>query len=195
MIASRNPIIIAFVAGAALASLVNWRLWHKAPVIETYAAAEQQADGSALLERKPDAAAKPVHQIPAGAKVERVVKLAIKSRPVIPSPLAGEGKGEGEKVDCPPVQVDLSLVKLPDETRRVIASSVNGEVVAGVDIPVEAARQVKEPKWAAGLTMSPVGRGYGAFVDRDFGPFRVGAELNQSEAYGFDIRLKAGLRF
>ncbi|MBE7415097.1 MAG: hypothetical protein HS130_07685 [Deltaproteobacteria bacterium] len=188
MIANRNLIIIAFIAGAALASLVNWKLWHKAPVIETYAAAERQADGSALLERKPDADAKPVHKIPKGAKVERVIKLEVKPKSEPLSP-------EASAPDCPPVRVDLSLVKLPDETRRVIASSVNGEIVAGVDIPVEAARPVKEHKWAAGLTMSPVGRGYGAFVDRDLGPFRVGAELNQSEAYGFDFRLKAGLRF
>lgn len=191
MIANRNLIIIAFIAGAALASLVNWKLWHKAPIIETYATGERQADGSALLERKPDAAAKPVHKIPKGAKVERVVKLEVKPKAEPASPESPEAP----EPDCPPVRVDLSLVRLPDETRRVIASSVNGEIVAGVDIPVEAARQVKEPKWAAGLTMSPVGRGYGAFVDRDFGPFRVGAELNQSEAYGLDFRLKAGLRF
>lgn len=196
MIASRNLIIIAFVAGAALASLVNWKLWHKDPVIETYATEERQMDGSAILERKPDAAAKPVHQIPKGAKVERVVKLEVKATTTETVSEDTDSAGAARPIiDCPPVQVDLSLVKLPDETRRVIASSTNGEIVAGVDIPVEAARQAKEPKWAAGLTMSPIGRGYGAFVDRDFGPFRVGAEINQSEAYGFDFRVKAGLRF
>jgi len=43
--------------------------------------------------------------------------------------------------------------------------------------------------------MSPITRGYGVFVDRDLGPFRVGAEVNQSESYGLDFRIKAGLRF
>lgn len=176
----RNLIIAAIVAAAAAALFVGWKLWHKEPVMETWSAEQRQADGSVMLERKPDAKAKPAHEVPKDSKVERVVKLEVKSK---------------EKPDCPSIDVDLSLVRLPDETRRVIASSSNGEILAGVDIPVESARPVSEPKWAAGLTMSPITRGYGVFVDRDLGPFRVGAEVNQSESYGLDFRIKAGLRF
>lgn len=176
----RNLIIAAIVAAVIAALFVGWKLWHKNPVVETYSAEQRQEDGSVMLERKPDAAAKPTHAVPKDSKVERVVKLEVKAK---------------EKPDCPPVNVDLSLVRLPDETRRVIASSTNGEVLAGVDIPVESASPVSTPKWAAGLSMSPITRGYGVFVDRDLGPFRVGAEVNQSDVYGLDFRIKAGLRF
>src|SRR3989304_5657602 len=146
----RNLIIAAIVAAAAAALFVGWKLWHKEPVMETWSAEQRQADGSVMLERKPDAKAKPAHEVPKDSKVERAVKVGGKS---------------------------------------------NGEILAGVDIPVESARPVSEPKWAAGLTMSPITRGYGVFVDRDLGPFRVGAEVNQSESYGLDFRIKAGLRF
>src|SRR3989304_1120568 len=132
----RNLIIAAIVAAAAAALFVGWKLWHKEPVMETW-----PADGGVRPERKPDAKAKPAHEVPKDSKVERVVKLEVKSK---------------EKPDCPSIDVDLSLVRLPDETRRVIASSSNGEILAGVDIPVESARPVSEPKWAAGLTLSPL---------------------------------------
>ena len=177
---------------------IGWKLFRpEPPKPETYAPAAAQEDGSKVLERKPQATAKPAHKIPKGAKVERVVKLEVKSKPVnAPSALqTGAGKAEAPAAtDCPPVQVDLSLVRLPDESRRVIASSTNGEIVGGVDIPVESAAPYKELKWAAGLTANPLERTLGGFIDRDLGPLRFGAELNQIKD-GYDLRLKAGVRF
>ncbi|MBI5888195.1 MAG: hypothetical protein HZB82_05730 [Deltaproteobacteria bacterium] len=92
--------------------------------------------------------------------------------------------------------VDLSVVKMPDDTRRVVASSPNGEVVGGVDIPVEAARPVPAvPKWAAGMSVNLLDRMPGVFIDRDFGPFRMGAEINRVSGAGMDARVRVGVRF
>ena len=177
---------------------IGWKLFRpEPPKPETYAPAAAQEDGSKVLERKPQATAKPAHKITKGATVERIVKLEVKSKPVnAPSALqTGAGKAEAPAAtDCPPVQVDLSLVRLPDESRRVIASATNGEIVGGVDIPVESAAPYKELKWAAGLTANPLERTLGAFIDRDLGPLRLGAEINQIKD-GYDLRLKAGVRF
>lgn len=192
-----------FYAGVIIALIavglgLGWKFFRpETPKPETYAVAEVQEDGSKVLERKPQANAKPAHKVPKGAKVERVVKIEVRSRPVNAPSALQTGAGETEPpaaIDCPTVQVDLSLVRLPDESRRVIASSPNGEILTGVDIPVESARPYKELKWAAGLTANPIDRTLGAFIDRDLGPFRLGGELNQIKD-GFDFRLKAGVRF
>ena len=170
--------------------LAGWYLYGpKPPVPETYAPEARQADGSLVLERKPSATAKPKQVVPQGAKVERVVELTV--QPTAPAPSA-----DGQVVaPCPPVQVDLSLVKMPDDSRRVIASSPNGEVLTGVDIPVEPVRSQRIPVWAAGVTANPIDKLYGVFLDRDLGPFRLGAEINQTGTDALEVRLKAGVRF
>jgi len=189
-----------YAAGAlvGLGLVLGWYFFRPAPPKqEFYAPPAVQDDGSKVLEKKPQASAKPPHKVPEGAKVERIVKIVVRSKPEKAPAATQEGRGEAEtplKADCPPVKVDLSLVRLPDESRRVIASSPNGEIVGGVDIPVESARVYKELKWAAGVSYNPLDRGFGAFLDRDLGPFRLGAEVNQIKD-GFDTRVKAGMRF
>ena len=186
--------VVLILAGLA----IGWKFF--APDLqkpEIYAPLSVQDDGSKVLERKPQHDAKPAHKIPDGAKVERIVEIEVRSLPEKAPSALQEGSsstGAPSKADCPPVKVDLSLVRLPDESRRVIASSSNGEIVGGVDIPVESARVYKELKWAAGVSYNPLDRGFGAFIDRDLGPFRLGAEVNQIKD-GFDTRLKAGMRF
>jgi len=170
----------------------GWSLYGPAPVKpETYAPQARQQDGSLALERKPDAQARPKHVIPKGATVERVVQVNI--QPDTPT----TAKPDDSPVQCPPVTVDLSIVKMPDDTRRVIASSPNGEVVGGVDIPVVATAPVSAPpKWAAGLSFNPATQTYGVFIDRDLGPFRAGLELNKlSNASEVEMRFKVGVRF
>lgn len=168
---------------------IGWRLYGPKPAKpETYAASERQQDGSLVLERKPDAKAKPKQIIPKGGHIERVMEVVVK-----PNPLTSVV--ETPTPPCPPVTVDLSLVKMPDDSRRVVASSPNGEIVGGVDIPVESARPAPAmPKWAAGLSVNPIDRTSGLFIDRDLGPFRIGVELNKPST-GFDARIKAGVRF
>jgi len=187
-------VLVFLLAGLSL----GWYIFRPSPPKpEVYAPPVAQKDGSKVLERKPQADAKPAHEVPKGAKVERIVKIEVKSTPVNTPSARQIGSGSTEStaaIDCPPVTVDLTLVRLPDESRRVIASSPNGQVVGGVDIPVESARAYKELKWAAGVTANPIDRTFGAFIDRDLGPFRFGAEVNQIKD-GFDTRIKAGMRF
>lgn len=178
-------IVLAIVL-AGLAA--GWYLYKpKPPKTETYASEKIQLDRSRILERKPQEDAKPAHQVPEGAKVERIVRVSV-------APEIDKAGAIDTSHNCPALDVDLTLVRLPDESRRVIASSSNGKIVGGVDIPVEAAQVYKELKWAAGITANPLDRTLGGFIDRDLGPFRLGAEVNQIRD-GFDVRLKAGVRF
>jgi hypothetical protein len=113
------------------------------------------------------------HKLPAGGKRERSVHVDVK--PTAP--------------DCPLCSVDLTLVRMNDGSRRVVASSTTGEVVTGIDIPLLPA----DPnlKWAAGVSY---GQGWGGWLDRDIGRLRVGIELNDTDG-GMEARGKAGFRF
>lgn len=187
-------------AAAALAIIVltltgAWYLWKPAPKVPEAAAPEQrQADDSLVLAKVPDRNAKPAHKIPKGTKLERTTTVTV-------TPTAGptpDGK-------CPDVTVDLSLVRNPDHTRRVIASSPDGRITKGIDIPVEDAEPPpKEKLWAVGVTMDPfrVGtdsvKSLGAFLDRDVGPWRTGAQIHQVKVRGADgwgAQVKVGIRF
>src|SRR3546814_13446050 len=78
-----------------------------------------------------------------------------------------------------PVRTDLSLIQ-QDGGRRVIASSPDGTVTSGMDMPIEAALLPPAPrKWAAGPEIQPFAKRYGAWIDRDFGRLRVGARAEE----------------
>lgn len=193
-----NTLIVVIVITAIIALAGGWYLWRPAPPKpETYAVEQTQNDGSTILERKPDDSARPEHQIPKGAKVERIVSVTVKAKPVETTPV-GIQEGEGgiieKKADCPPVKVDMSLVRMPDDTRRVVASSPDGEVVGGVDIPVEAAKPERKLLWSAGLMFNPLDKRYGGYVDRKMGPFVVGGQILQAEG-GLDFWIKGGIQF
>lgn len=175
------------------AAAIGYWFGQPKPVQETAAPAQHQADGSVILERRPDPQAKPKQQIPRKAKVERVAQVVVQ-----PDAFADAGK------PCPPVTVDMSLIREPDGMRRVLASSPDGQVVGGLDIPVESAAPAAEPKrWAAGLSWAPISSTAGAWIERDVPVFsqvvRVGAEVNQArvDAYaaGVEARLRIGFAF
>jgi hypothetical protein len=126
------------------------------------------------LEKKPSAKPEPQQDIPKGSKVERVVSVTVRHNPraSVGRPDVSQG---GET--CPDVTVDLTLVKNADDTRSVIASSPDGEVIAGVDIPRELLpKESTPPKWAIG-GMYYSNRGYAVRVERDLGPLRLGADV------------------
>lgn len=179
-----------------LALLVVGGIWIISPkhVIETPAAEIKQADGSIVVARKPDAKAKPKHQVPKGSKVERIEQVTVQ----------GETPAEitaCTAVKCPPVTVDMTLVRMPDNTKRVVASSPDGQIVASVDIPVEAVVPPPEPKeWAAGISLNPVQQTAGVWIERDIWRVRVGAELNQVRPVigvvpGVEARIRLGWTF
>lgn len=195
-------------AAVALAGLIagmglGWTLWHpKAAKPETYAREVRQQDGSLVLERKPQPDAKPVHQIPEGGKVERIVKVVIQPHTTTPTTTPTEDLGTPtysgpvslQAAPCPPVHVDLSLVRMQDQSRRVVASSPDGDVVGGVDIPVEPVPQVKQFKWTASVLRSwepSTGRqSWGGMVQRNLGPVALGVGGFQGTAFA-----SIGIRF
>jgi len=206
---------VALNFGAGMA--VGWRLWspenQKARQPEPPAPALIQADGSRLLERRPDPAARPAQSLPKGARVERVVQVLIQptpappaAAPVSPPPFASAASPSAElrleSSPAPiPLRVDLTLLRLPDQTRRILASSPDGRVVGGLDIPVEAAPP-KPLRRAIGLVLGTTPEGAlakGAFYDHDFAFLRTGCEItrttNTLNRQGWELRARLGIRF
>jgi hypothetical protein len=186
-----DRLLLSLATLAAGFGLAWWLFAAPTPKPEPAAAAVTQADGSLVIERAAQAPkTKPVHATPKGAKVERVVQVKVQPRAADPAaPAASVPK---------PVTVDLSLVRLPDQTRRVIASSPDGDIVGGLDIPVEPVPYVAPRPWAAGLSYGPLDRSVGVWVDRDIGPLRAGVEVVQRREPGrssIEARVRIGIRF
>src|SRR5690606_9812540 len=97
-----------------------------APEVVTPAPEKRQNDGSLVLERAPDPSpSPPPHALPKGAIEERRVSVVVR-------PKASESASEPAEVparECPPVRIDLSLIRDTDGGRRVIASSPDGKVI------------------------------------------------------------------
>ena len=180
--------------------------------VETPASAVRQPDNSLVVERRPDPKPGPApHTLPAGGREERRIRIIVNPRPVSgPSSTAGSAPTRvippssngaacppcgADGLICPPVRVDLSLVRMPDQTRRVVASSPDGEVVGGLDVPIERERIRRELRWAAGGTYDPMARTWGGFVERDLGPFRIGFEAHQERPTGAAARVMVGVRW
>jgi hypothetical protein len=181
--------LLAACLALAFLALLGWAIFRPAPVVETPAAEVRQDDGSLVLQREASGpitpATKPAHTIPPRARVERIVKVKVQPN----QPPAGQ--------PCPPVTVDMTLVRELDGSRRVIASSPDGQVVAGMDIPVETIYPTSG-KWAAGLSLDPIHQAPGVWLERDLSRIRVGVEINQvaqknGGTTGGEIRLRLGM--
>lgn len=92
--------------------------------------------------------------------------------------LGNEGASP-DSCDCPPVQVDLSLVRMPDKTRRVVASSPTGTIISGIDAPLEPAAMPRIPQWTlSAIAVADVdGIRPGALLSRRIGPLVVGGGI------------------
>lgn len=183
---------------------------------ESYQPQIVQGDSSVVLERKPDPKAKPSQLIPKGATVERIVQVEVQPNvephmyvPNTPGELPGfivlgagpsKVENQSQRLSLPtsPVRVDLSLIRLEDGSRRVVASSPDGIVTGGVDIPVEKQIEPKQLNWSAGGMYNPNQKTFGAWVQRNAGPFVFGImafkyrdQMHQST----EAMLQVGVRF
>jgi hypothetical protein len=160
------------------------------------AAAQSQSDGSVILAREPAArtaaqASKPKAVLPKGSRLERQIRVTVKPR----ASLKIGSSFVATQPACLPVTVDLSLVRDGDG-RRVVASSPDGDVVGGIDVPLESGTMPIPRPWAAGVSCN-LGqtcalRGTGAWIERDLGRVRVGAEVfRQSDGHA-QGRVRAG---
>ena len=186
---------LIFVAGIGL----GWKIFRSKPVaaVEVALPAQRQTDGSLILERAPDANAKPAQQIPAGAKVERIERIVV--RPTAPStsaaataPTNGSGQlAAGPIPALPSTTVDLTLLRMKDDTQRVVASSPDGTIVGGVDIPVSSAPA--EPKRTAIGGYDLINKAYLAGYLHKVGPFQVGVVGTYSPLPKFNGYLVVGM--
>lgn len=145
------------------------------------APAMRQRDGSLLLERKPDPVPPTApHSIPRGTKeVRRITATAQPRQP-----------------DCDPVTITTSIVQDSDGLRAV-TSAEGATVTEGVDVPIRPLNLAPPPRvWAAGASHDPSRDLYGAWVERDFGRLRLGAELREGErGGGVGAWLRVGVTF
>lgn len=159
--------IIAAAIGIGAIVVIAVALWPAKPIHEDVTPAPQviQSDGSVIAERKPapKVVPKAPHVIPRGYVEERRETVH-----VAPDPSKDD------------VEIDLSLVRKGDE-RRVIASTPDGTIVSALDMPIEPAIIPPAPKpWAAGLAYGS-DHSVGAWIERDVGRLRVGAEVAKGQ--------------
>lgn len=161
-------------------ALLAFAFWPAKSIPEVVTAAPQvvQPDHSVVVERAPDAhPSAPPHMLPKGAVEER-------RESIIAAPAAGASS----------VQIDLSLVRMPDNGRRVIASSPDGTVVSALDIPIESGLVPPPPRpWAAGLSYG-TDRAVGVWLERDLGRLRLGAEVAKGAGHP-RAELRVGVSF
>lgn len=197
--------LLLLFAGLLAGLALGWRIYHPVPgQIETPAAAIHQPDGSVALARQPTANPVPAQLIPPGTHVERVVQVTVKPRQrarqsttALPPTHAGPDDsvasnpatdGALDAPPCPPVTVDLSLVRGKDGS-RVVASSPDGDVVGGLDVPAQPLLRDRQPRWAVSFIHSTDHRN-GGQLQYQRGPFVIGAGAQPGTTF-----VSAGIRF
>ena len=200
-----TAVIALSIIGAAVAVFLLWP--HPKPVVETAKPAVVQSDGSTILERTDTQPGfKPAQAVPKGATVERVVHVTVQPKIKVASGVQGgtptkqtsfglddkQSLSPDAKPANNPINVDLSLVRLKDDTKRVIASSPDGEIVGGLDIPIETLAY-KPRVWAAGISVDPVHQVGGVWLERDISRIRIGAEVGANRYHDFETRLRVGV--
>lgn len=188
--------------------LLAWWIYRPKPVPpEPAAPAVRQKDGSLELERAKQGSAtpaKPAGIIPKGGKVEREISVTVdpnktEATGTSGARVAGESPLSSNSLTpigprCPQVTVDLSLVRMPDQTRRVIASSPNGTVVGGLDVPIENPKLPRIPRWTASALV-----GYDSSAKRNvFGgavQYQKGPVVFTGGVIGGTVFTGAGIRF
>lgn len=186
-----------YVVTAASIVMLLWPL--PKPIVEVAKPAVVQSDGSTILERTDtQPSVRPPHVVPKGAKVERVVQVKVQPKISTARPSMGDSASNGNELSLigmsPPATftVDMSLIREKDGSKRVIASSPDGEIVGGLDIPIETLTY-KSRVWAAGISVDPVHQVGGVWVERDIGRIRVGAEVGANRYHDFETRLRVGV--
>lgn len=196
-------VVAGFVAGSAL----TWHLMAGRETVEPYAPQERQVDGSLVLERRTDTVVPVAHHIPAGSREVRRLSVVVQPRqgiyfrnglhaPMVeqgtvnPPPQGTAGSIPAQPIadscSCPPIRVDASLVRETDGSSRVIVSSPDGQILSGVDIPMEPYSAKRSASWGATLLagMSVSGETvFGGILSRRFGPLHVGAGLTASPGF------------
>lgn len=193
------------VAGVIGMAAHAWLFPAPAPVVEKPAPAVVQKDQSIVIERAaPQPKRRAPHALPKNTRLERGIEIAALGQGVALPPDAAN-LPVGTVLPCPPVTLDLSLVREADGARRVVASSPDGTITRALDIPVDAppiSQPARRHRWGAGLSWSAPMQTPGVWVDRDLGRLRLGLEINQTrerigglgvQSRGIEARVKVGV--
>lgn len=174
-----------YLAAAGLGFSMAWWIHRPRPVpIESAQPAAVLPSGGQVIERAPEA------PVPAsvkqaagdlGGKLERAVSVTVRPKAEPSNEGAEPAAAASTPCECQPVTIDLGLVRLPDRTRRVVATSPDGEIVGGMDIPVAPAIATRSLPWAAGVSygrlLPSATPTYGAWLERDVGRLRLGVDM------------------
>lgn len=207
-------VVVGFAGGLAL----EYRIMKPPVIVETPAVAVRQADSSLVLERAPDKNGKPTAIVPKGSTLERLVHVEVQPRAMVPASTSSDStlvllktidsttlqrnpaaalfvpRDSSRLVLCPPVGIDLMLLREKDGSQRVVASSKDGAIVGGVDIPVVNTTAPKVLRWAVGGLYGSTAS-YGAYVARDVSAGQVLAGgMYSAKAHGAAF-VGVGLRF
>ena len=183
--------IIILAVGLGLGYWLGYSRYSPKPIQESNAPEIRQADGSLVLERNISETRipkKPPIMPFAGSEWIRHTEVTIKPNASL---IASNG-------EIKPIVVKLDLIRLSDKTYRVIANAENGEVMGGIDVPIETTHYPDPPKWAAGGIV--LNNGYGAFIQRSIGAFLVGLDVAQVTHKTLNTKelsysLRIGVRF
>jgi hypothetical protein len=176
-------LLVLLIVVAGLAGTVGYTLGAAdAPVHEVvrYMPAVRQPDQSLIAERVPDPdPPPPPHRLPAGT--QEVRRVATTARP-------HEGTTD--------VRINWSLIRDDAGGQRVVVSSPDAAILGAIDTPIIPALIPAPPRlWAAGVSYDPAHDRPGAWVERDLGPIRVGADVLAAEHGGVRALVRVGWRF
>lgn len=215
---------IAAVALVFFGFLIAWGIYRPKPAPpETAAPQVVQKDGSVELERAAGPGIpgntgqktadtptlKAAGIIPNGAKILRNIEVTVDpvsnrrnevkmqgntgATATVQDASLSRANGPGAST-CAPVTVDLSLIQLKDKTQRVIASSPDGKVVGGLDVPVTETTPFKVQRWTAsalaGYDSNTHRNVFGGSASYERGPFAVTGGIIGGTAF-----IGAGVKF
>lgn len=142
-----------------------------------------QSDGSLVVARTVDGAAKPLLEVPSGYRVLHQGAVVVALRPAAAPANSKAGTADPLPTIQPSTALDWELIQGGDGDDRLVVKSPDGTVVSATDVAVGSERPApKELKWSAGgiygLNTSG-GKSVGVFVDHDWKFLRTGVEVTK----------------
>lgn len=165
---------VLFVSGCVWYAASQY--YKPAPEAIDAAPAIKQDDGSTVLERNPGVKPPRPHKVP--GKPVRDVSITVQPK----------------QEECDPVTVDLTLYEDGKGGKRVVASSPDGTVIDGVDIPAtDLAGHLEAKRNRIGIAYQP--RGYAVTASRDYGPLSIGVMVTKRKGEDAQPWIKAEFAF
>ena len=144
------------------------------PKQETFAQKVIQTDGSVIIERNPYENTKKIIK-PTDSKLIRQAFFEIK-----PNNEAN-------------IKLNLSLIRLEDQTMRIIAKTDNGTIINAVDVPIDPLGRRLEAKWGLGVIYG--NESQGLFIERFTDRFIFGLDVIKQNHFAINNKYAYAFRF